>query len=55
VKPNLGPVLKRFDATLQLGGTIGIRGNSRTHRHCIGFGSEKHLFSSQRCSFALAV
>lgn len=36
MKSGLGPVLERFDATLQLGGALGIRSDSRTHRQSIG-------------------
>jgi hypothetical protein len=32
VKAGFRPVLKRFDATLQLGGSLRIRSDSRTHR-----------------------
>jgi hypothetical protein len=32
MKPDLGPILERLHTALQLGGTLGIRRNTRTHR-----------------------
>jgi hypothetical protein len=55
VETDFRAILKRFDATLQLGGTVGIRSDSRTHGQSISLCSKHMLFPPQRCSFALAV
>jgi hypothetical protein len=55
MKANLGPVLKRFDATLQFGGALRVRSDSRAHGQSFSFCSKEHIDPPRRCSFALAV
>jgi hypothetical protein len=47
MKSGLGPVLERLHAALQFGGSLGIRGDSRTHRQRIGLGHSEHHITSQ--------
>jgi hypothetical protein len=55
MKTRFRPVLKRIDAALQLGGSLWIRGDSRTHRQRIGLGHLKHHVSSQAAFLLAAV